>query len=240
MAKTEETSWSTESGLLDDFDFVVEEAWFGADEENDDERIFLFLRGAAVDNEGEEHEDHQERYSTGKDWEVVEDGEEVENVAGRTKFNQNGGIGRLINALVALGEDEAKYLQDRGHPTEAATFVGLKMHLLSGIVSEWKITEGPDEGKMAKWYLNLPTSLNIKTKKKAAKRKPAAKGGASTKLRKSVIEFASEFDENEHDEFVDQVLDDSVFDDADNIESDEELHAEVLDPDSKLWATAHK
>ncbi len=51
-------SWETTSGLLDDFTLNVAEAWFGEDEENDDERIYLFLRGLATDSDdGEESED---------------------------------------------------------------------------------------------------------------------------------------------------------------------------------------
>jgi len=165
-------AWATETGLLDNFDFEVEEAWFGEDETSDsnDGRIFLFLVGTAVDEDGEEHEEHRERFSTGKNWEVVEDGAEVENAAGRRKFNRNSGLGRLIDALVGLGDDEAEYLGGRGNPTEAATFNGLKMHMESRVVSKWT---DDDTGEELSWSLNLPTSIEMK---KASKSK-AKKGG---------------------------------------------------------------
>lgn len=251
MGSKEHSSWETESGLLDDYDFVVEEAWFGLDEEaNDDERVFLFLRGTAVDGEGEEYDEHRERYSTGKNWEVVEDGAEVENATGKNRFNQNAGLGRLINALVALGEDEAAFLQSRGQAYEAATFDGLKMHMEGRVVSKWK----NDDGEEVEWRLNLPTELTIaKPKSKGkkggkgkasrsgtkksegkAKAKPKASG-----LRAEIATFAGQFGEDEHDEFVDQVLDSDVFDNADKITDDDELHAEVLDPESDLWVDAH-
>jgi len=241
----EKSSWETDSGLLDDFDFEVDEAWFGEDEESDnnDGKIFLMLRGTAVDDAGEEHEEHRERYSTGKNWEVVDDGAEAENATGRNVFNRNAGIGRLINALVALGDDEAAFLQKRGQAYEAATFEGLVMHLESMEVSRWKT----DDGEEVVWNLNLPIELTLpkkKSSKKGGKGKASRSGTKKAKkpsgLQTEVAEFAGQFKEDEHDEFVSQVLDDDVFDNADKIMDDDELHAEVLDPDSELWAKAHK
>lgn len=226
-------SWTTESGLLDDYDFKVEDAWFGEDEENDDDRIFLFLRGEATVDGEVENDEHRERYSTGKNWEVVEDGAEVENATGKNRFNQNAGLGRLINALVAI-DGVAEYLGDRGEAYEASTFNGLKMHMERRVVSKWV----NDDGEEVEWNLNLPTSL--KTKKGGSGKASRAKGkGKKSNLRSDIIEFAGEFDGDEHDDFVDQVLDAAVFNDAEKIEDDDELHAEVLDPDSELWSEAH-
>jgi len=239
----EKTSWDTESGLLDNFDFEVEKQWFGKDEDaDDDDRIFLFLQGTATDEMDEVTEDHTERYSTGKNWEVVEDGEEVENATGRNRFNQNSGMGRFINALVALGDDVAEMLQERGEATTAVTFAELNMHMENRVVSTWP---DKDTGEMNEWRLNLPTSVSVKKKKakKSATKKSATKKsakGGSSKLRAAVIEFASQFDEDEHSDFVEQVLDEDVFEQAGKIEKDEELHAEILDSDSKLWAKAQK
>ena len=95
-------SWETTSGLLDDFTLNVAEAWFGEDEENDDERIYLFLRGLATDSDdGEESEDYRERFRVGTNWEVVDKGGAVENATGKPKFNKNSGVGRLIRSMVA-------------------------------------------------------------------------------------------------------------------------------------------
>ncbi len=230
-------SWVTESGLLDDFDFKVEDAWFGQDEENDDERVFLFLRGEAkVDGEVVDDE-HRERYSTGKNWEVVEDGAEVENATGKNRFNQNAGLGRLINALVAI-DGAAEYLADRGDAFQAATYEGMKMHMERKIVSRWK----NDDGEEVEWALNLPTTLKVKKggSGKASRGKGKGKAAKSeSSLRSDVIGFANEFDPDEHDEFVDQVLDGEIFDKAEAVMEDDELHAEILDPESELWAEAH-
>lgn len=240
MGKGKNSSWETVSGLLEEFAFKVAEAWFGPNEdsERDPDKVYLNLRGVAkVDGEIVDDE-HVERYSTGKNWEVVEDGAEVENATGKNKFNENTGLGRLINAMVACGDDVAEYLAGKGEAYEASTFEGLAMDMKRMLVSEFE----SDDGETVQWYLQLPTEIAVKAKKgkkggsgKAGK----AKGKGKSSLRSEIIEFAKEFDEDEHDDFVDQVLDDTVFDNAEKIEDDDELHAEVLDPDSELWSEAH-
>ena len=243
MAKGD--SWTTESGLLDDYDFKVEEVWFGPNEDNerDPDKIYLNLRGEARIDGDVEDDEHVERYSTGKNWEVVEDGEEVENATGKQKFNQNAGIGHFIRALVALGDDEAEFLQKKGEAYEAATFNELQMHMERKIAS---VFTSDDTGEEVEWTLALPTSLKVKSKKGGkgkAGRGKGSKGGSkktASSLRSDVSEFAAEFDKDEHDEFVDQVLDEDVYPKAENVMADDELHAEILDPDSDLWADAHK
>ena len=242
----EKTSWDTESGLLDDYDFVVKEAWFGTDEEVDDpdDRIFLFLRGEATvaGDDDVTDDEHRERYSTGKNWEVVEEGTEVENATGKNRFNQNAGVGRLINALVNI-DGVAPYLASKGDAYEASTFEGLRMHMDRRVVSRWT----GDDGEELEWELALPTSVKTKAKSKGKKSKKGGSGkasrakgkGSKPSLRSDIVDFAAEFEEDEHDDFVDQVLDDDVFTRAEEIQEDDELHAEVLDADSELWSEAH-
>ena len=237
------SSWETTSGLIDEARFKVEEAWFGPNEDSDRdaEKIYLNLRGEAT-FEGEVLDDeHTERYSTGKNWEVVEDGAEVENATGKNRFNENTGLGRFINALVACGDDVAEYLQAKGEAFEAATFEGLDMDMERMLVSEFE----SDDGETVKWYLLLPVAVKVKAKKGKKSKKGGsgkagkAKGKGKSSLRSDIVDFAKEFDEDEHDEFVDQILDVETFDNAEKIEDDDELHAEVLDPDSDLWSEAH-
>jgi len=236
----EQDAWTTESGLLDDFDLVVTETWFGDDEENDDERIFLFLRGEAF-QEGElVEEEYRERYSCGKNWDPIDDGAAVENSTGRNRFNRNSGVGRLIDALVdPEGVDAAALLKERGQPSKAATFNKLTIHFEREVVSRWT----NDDGEHLTWELPLPTSVEA-TPKKKGKGKSSKKADSRSKkknsLRADVIDFATEFDVDEHDKFVDQVLDPDVFTNAELIEADPELHAEVLTDGSKLWKKAHK
>ena len=241
--------WDTSTGLLDNFDFKVDRAWFGEVEDSDSDRLYLFIEGTAVDDEDEEYEDHTERYSLGKGWEVIDDGDEVETASRNGVFNQSTGIGHLILSLKALGEEETEYITDRGRPTKAKTFKGLRMHMVGRVVSEWEDVNNP--GTMIRWSLNLPTTLKMKKGKKKgkgksspsrksspSKSKSSSKSG-SKELRGEVVEFAGEFENDEHDDFVNQVLDDDIFPKADKITDNDELHAEVLDPDSDLWEEAH-
>jgi hypothetical protein len=244
-------SWETTSGLLDDFTLKVEEAWFGEDEENDDERIYLFLRGLAIDNDSEdaaEEEDYRERFRVGTNWETVDKGAGVENATGKQKFNKNSGVGRLIRSMVADGAT-AEALAERGDATEAETYIGLTLHLV-------RIEQTPfenDDGDKVEWNIlsavdvEFPKKAKAKSKSKkdkgkgdsgkAEKGKTDSKGGS---LRKTVIAFAGLFGDDEHTTFVTEVLDVKVFPAAPDIEDDDELHAEILDEEGKVWTKARK
>ncbi len=238
-------SWETTSGLLDDFTLKVEEAWFGEDEENDDERIYLFLRGLAIDSDdGEESEDYRERFRVGTNWEVVDKGAGVENATGKQKFNKNSGVGRLIRSMVADGAT-AEALAERGDATEAETYIGLTLHLV-------RIEQTPfenDDGDKVEW--NILSAVEVEFPKKKKKKKTTKKDGDSGKadkgedskgksLKKTVIAFAGQFGDDEHITFVEQVLDAETFPAASDIEDDDELHADVLDDEGKVWTKARK
>ncbi len=242
-------SWETTSGLLDDFTLNVAEAWFGEDEENDDERIYLFLRGLAIDNDSEdatEEEDYRERFRVGTNWEVVDKGGAVENATGKPKFNKNSGVGRLIRSMVADGAT-AEALAERGDATEAATYVGLTLHLV-------RIEQTPfenDDGDKVEW--NILSAVEVEFSKKAkpkGKGKGKGKGGSGKAdkgedskgkgLKKTVIVFAGQFGDDEHITFVEQVLDAETFPAAPDIEDDDELHADILDDEGKVWTKARK
>ena len=241
-------SWETTSGLLDDFTLNVAEAWFGEDEENDDERIYLFLRGLAIDNDSEdaaEEEDYRERFRVGTNWETVDKGAGVENATGKQKFNKNSGVGRLIRSMVADGAT-AEALAERGDATEAGTYIGLTLHLV-------RIEQTPfenDDGDKVEW--NILSAVEVEFPKKAkskskSKSKKSSGSGKADKgkdegkgLRKTVIAFAGQFGDDEHITFVEQVLDAETFPAASDIEDDDELHADVLDDEGKVWTKARK
>jgi len=235
-AKTEDL-WGTDSGLLDNYDLTVEEAWFGQPEPGDDgkqdDRIFLFLSGDAEDEEGEIHEDHIDRYSVGKGWEVVEEGAEVEH-GSRRKFNTNTGAGRLVNTLMEVADlDE---LRKKGNPIEASTFVGLVLSQKRRVVSTFE----SDDGETIKWELPLPIEVAFGKKKAAGKGKgkPAAKTSKKADekaLTKKVQALANKMagKGEDHDDFLDAALDKFP-----EIEDFDELHADVLDEDGDIWTAA--
>lgn len=58
-------------------------------------------------------------------------------------------------------------------------------------------------------------------------------------MTKVVTEFARLFEDNEHTTFVEQVLDPDIFPRADEIDDDDELHADILDDEGKVWSKSH-
>ncbi|MEA2001569.1 MAG: hypothetical protein U9N84_06755 [Actinomycetota bacterium] len=221
--------WGTTDGLLDNYDLKVMSAWFGPDEENDDDRIFLFLQGPAFQDGEEVEEDHRDRFGTGKGWEVMDEGAEVEHGSGRNKFNSATAVGRLVKAMVALGDDVAELLGARGAPYQAKVFTDLEIHFDRKVVSTWV---DDDTGETVEWILPMPASVSeIKAKKKGrAKKKAPAKSKAKAKptgekaLRRKLIKLAGDHDE--FDEFVDAALDEYP-----DVEDYDDLHADLLDED---------
>lgn len=124
-------SWKTTSGLLDDFDFTIEEAWFGTNEKFGDS-VLLNLRGIAeqlVDGEMEVvDEEHTLLYSCGDGWEATKGGREASHQAGKTTFVNSTNMGRMIDALVSL-DGAVDALEERGQAYEADTWEGLKLHI---------------------------------------------------------------------------------------------------------------
>jgi len=241
-------SWgdATESGLLDNYELEVDDPWFGLNEESEtDERIFLWLRGTAVDDEGEEHEEFTERYSIGKGWEVVDGGKAVEKLSGKPRFNRNSGMGRFLDTLIGLDDkDLTAALRDGGETYEASTYKGLKLHQERREVNRFTDRETGEEVVVE---MALPTSASFAkaTKKRAAKKEAAPSRRRKPKaddddgLRAELVAFAKEeFEDDEHDEFVSNVLDDSVFSRADEITANDELNADVLNPEGSIWTEA--
>ena len=220
-------AWGTDDGLLDDYDLQVEAAWFGPDEENDDDRIFLFLQGPAFVDGEEVDEEHRDRFSCGKGWEVVEEGEGVEHGSGRNKFHSAAGVGRLARATVGLGDDEAELLGERGVPWEAKVWQGLTFHMVR---REFSFKDS--DGEVQEYRVPLPTAVSVtekkKAKKKAAKKKAPAKNSGGAKgekaLKRKLVKLAGDFDDFE--EYVDAALDEYP-----EVEDYDDLHAELLDED---------
>jgi len=230
--------WGTTSGLLDDFDLKVKNAWYGPDEESDNqEKIFLFLSGPAYQDGEEIDEEYSERFGTGKGWEVVDEGAAVEHGSGRNKFIRSSGVGRLIDTAVGLGDDVAELLGSRGAPYEAKVFDGLTIHFERRVVSKWK----NDDGDEIVWEMPLPTSIvatksKVKGKGKAkgkGKGKGHAKASSSSKpkadvsekaLRRKLLKLADDYED--FDEFVDAALEAYP-----EVEDFDDLHADLLDED---------
>ena len=119
------------SGLLDDYTYTIENAWFSTDAAyNQGTSMMLFLEGTAVDAEGEIHEDHQERYSIGSDWSTFDGGKSVQSDKGSKFINKSSLYGRLITACIedcGIEEILDKRTQDNG--LTASMWIGMKFHM---------------------------------------------------------------------------------------------------------------
>ncbi len=234
--------WDERStGLLDNYDHHWEEVWFGTNENyGNGEIVLLVVRGPAYQDGEIVQEELQTFYNLGnKDrWKIAKGGDEADLVSGAPY--KDSGFVRLIDAAFELGEDVQKMIRDRGEPNQADTWRGLKWHIERKDFP-WKNRRTGEEGITE---VPLPTAFlgtiddEEEPKKKAAPkgRAKGRTGGRKKPLRKAVVEFASEFED--HADFIDAVFDADEFDRADELQDDEELSNEVLDPDGDLWAEA--
>lgn len=265
-------SWKTSSGLLDDFDFSIEEAWFGTHEKFPDTTL-LHLRGIAEQEVDGElivvDDEHTLLYSLGDGWEIANGGREASHSAGKTTFTNNSNMGRLIDAVVALGSEVLGELADRGQTYEADTWEGLRFHI------ERKVFSYKDRETQETRTYEVPLPIDYlgafepeeETKPKPKKRGSGARGRGRTKAKAAeeteteeeaeeapapkrgrgrkkansalfdaVVEFAAEYED--HSSFVEDVFDPDEFDQAEELQADEELAADVLDEDGKVWTAA--
>lgn len=138
------TSWGTESGLLDHCVGTVDRAWFSVNLESTfpDPKPRLHLELVNIENdEGVDLDTFEIRLGTGKDWEIVDDGQAVEDRSGRRnrKFHKMTGLGRVIDLVVKNADGHfdgcLEDLIERGDPTQAHVWVGMRF--------EWERQEFP-------------------------------------------------------------------------------------------------
>ena len=257
--------WDVSSGLLDDFDFVVKEAWFGTNEKiGEGKRMLLTLRGDAFKDGELAEEEYDLIYTVGDAWEEVGGGASVKNRGGQQMFNENSAIGRLIKSFRDLGEDALNELRSRGNPTDASTWEGLAFH-----VKRQDFGSFTPKGETEPRKIEVPVATAIldpedvggaPAKPKRASRgasktaaKPATRSRSRAKAsddedeapakptrRRKTKDLRAEVVEfaaefEEHEDFVAAVFDADEFPRAEEAEADEELSEEILDPESELW-----
>lgn len=255
-------TWGTETGLLDDYDYFVKEAWFGPNPESDyPDRIYLHLRGPAFQGDELVNEEYEIRFATGDNWEVVGGGDAVEHASGAKKFFARVACGELVSRVIDLAKADAalmKAIDLRGDPTEAATWAGLAFHmeLIKGSYTRKGETEATT------FYRQLPTAYlpdlvaeqtGAKGKGKAkAKAEPeakpargkAAKGAevaslSDAALKRAIKKFAAEYGSDDFDTFVTDVLDPKEFEHAEALSVNGEVKEWVLDEKDGCWAEVH-
>ena len=151
------------SGLLDDFDGVVEDAWFAPPRQEYIDRTggepTPFLHLSIVSPDADQPIEQVYSIGTARQWQVERDGKEV--VSGKKpdyhNFVANSRGGELVGRIIELagGGDKAKGVQavkERGFlMTEAEFFVGLNAHW----ERESRLTVGGDTRDIL-----LPTAIH--------------------------------------------------------------------------------
>lgn len=126
------SEWSVDTGLADDYDGTVLEAWFSSDSRYNNGQTLMMFWKIKLDRpelfpmiaEGET----QERWPCGDGWESVDGGETAEHPGGsEKKFHANSQYGQLIKkAIKDMGIGDI--LDKRGTPQEAKVWAGLRFH----------------------------------------------------------------------------------------------------------------
>lgn len=122
----EDSSWQTTTGLLDDFEYSITDAWFARSAEiKNGEQLVLFLKGD-TDNDAEpEFEAH---ITCGPGWDTFDGGKSATHESRKDRgFNKQTNYGQFIDRVIELGLGEV--LMGRGKATEAKVWVGLKFHM---------------------------------------------------------------------------------------------------------------
>jgi len=216
-------SWETEesSGLLDDADVTINQAYFGTDARyQSGEQLLFVIEGTSPQADEDEV---RQFWSIGGGWEAIEGGAKVE---GKEKFNTSSAYARFFNAALQI-PGVSEIIQDRGTPDEAAIWEGLTFHM-----ERQDVEYG---GQIGTRQMLLPVSL-VEGKKKAVPKKPAAKKAASNSggdkaLRAKLKNLAKKSDD--FDGFLD-ALHEQYPEVADNTE----LYDEALDED-RLFVEAN-
>lgn len=122
------SSWDTETGLIDNYDFTIDVATFTTDSRyNDGQTLLLKWDGTATTEDGEAL-DHTLLLPCGSGWESRDGGKTAMHEKGKTRFNRSSIIGKVIDRCIKdLGM--ADVLMPRGEPTSASTWEGLSFRM---------------------------------------------------------------------------------------------------------------
>lgn len=213
--------WDTVEGggLLDNATVTIEKAYFATDAGYLDGEVLLFiLEGTSPESDLDENA-VRELYSIGNGWDT-DDGQVVSHPT-LDGFRSSTNYAAFF--LAALETEAEKVLQKRGTPDDASIWEGLTFYM-----ERQTIERG---GRVADSEVLVPVKFvgegSDEAPKKKATKKTAKKAGAggNKALRAKVKKLAKDYDE--HDDFVEAVLDTYP-----EVEEDEDLYEEVLEEDN--------
>lgn len=126
MAPTDEYDpWATTSGLPDDIDITITDAYFGVNADyNNGETLVLTIEGTTDDDDLPEYSGF---YPCGNGWETTDKGKTASREDGKRKgFNKTSGYGLFFTHALEAGAEDV--LKARGTPFEAEVWKGLTFH----------------------------------------------------------------------------------------------------------------
>lgn len=122
---TEYDPYSLSSGLIDDFDATISEAYFGYDEKYNDGSTVLLILECTTDDLDRPTETL--KLSTGTGWVIENQGRNIVSENGKPRsFNKNSVVGGFLASALNVGAGEL--MRSKGTPMEAATWRGLSFH----------------------------------------------------------------------------------------------------------------
>lgn len=164
--------WALTTGLPDDIDIAIQDAWFEFDPEYRDGEVCVLKLKCIVDDE--DNPETELLYSCGDKWEPADKGATTQRIDGKKgNFNQNSAYGLFIAAAVEAGAKDV--LVERGTPMEAEIWKGLRFHMNQ---KEFKYKfQGQDEETVINRL--LPTEYQGTVGETAAKAKGTKKASGS-------------------------------------------------------------
>ena len=208
------STWDTDAGLPDDFDFWITSSKFGYRNEYMSGEVALLI----WEGESPDEDVASIIWPCGSGWEVVEQGEKVQHPK-RVRFVATSIIGKLINRVVKeLGVDMAA----RGVATEASVWNNLGFHMRR---EELEYGAGILEDKGGKTTHLMPVAVLEKPAKKKATAVVQDLTG------KKLVALAKKLG---REEFQKRAMD------MEDVVASDDLMAQVLDDsDEGFWSKHH-
>lgn len=181
--------WSTETGLVSDYEGTVVDAWFGTDPKVGGGLTLIAHWKLATDSP--ENPEVEERWTCGPDWASYDGGETAEHPKGPDKrFNKNSQYGHLIDKIVDLGAGGT--LAERGTPRTAKVFVGTKWYMEAEVKPySFKDKDDPTKIISGESSRNYPTKfLGVGDVTVPATQSPSPTAGATPSAPSTVVPTA--------------------------------------------------
>ncbi|MCL6558025.1 MAG: hypothetical protein K6U74_04335 [Firmicutes bacterium] len=235
--------WETESGLPDDFNLTITEAWFAKDARYKDGEVLLLHWQGTVEKDGEEEElENPIIFPCGSGWDSYDGGKTAEHEKGRKRFIGSSVYGRLIDRCVKdLGMMDL--MLKRGDPKAAKVWVGLKFHLKREKIEFGSKLEPierlmPDKflGEVRSGKLTPPKGTKTKAEPKPEpepepEEKTEAKAESSDKKKKLLLAKLQAIAKKAEtfEEFYEKAVE------IEGVTDDEEILAQVIDEEAGIY-----